>query len=61
MSASHINDSKHWRERADEARANALQINDPDARQMMLRIASDYDKLAKRAEQRTLNPPPKFK
>jgi len=48
-----FNDPKHWRERAEEARARAEQMKtDRDARQMMLGIAEDYEKLAKRAEER---------
>jgi hypothetical protein len=47
-----INDPKHWRERAEEARVHAEQIGDPESRSMMLKIAEDYEKLAKRAEQR---------
>jgi hypothetical protein len=51
-----VNDPKHWRERAQEARVHvhAEQMTDRDARQMMLKIAEDYDKLAKRAELRLL-------
>jgi hypothetical protein len=37
---SHINDPKHWRHRAEEARA-------------MADVAADYEKLAKRAEDRS--------
>ena len=33
-------------------RVHAEQITDPDSQQMMLKIAEDYEKLAKRAEQR---------
>jgi len=47
-----FNDPKHWRERTEEARARAEQMTDRDARQMMLGIAEDYEKLAKRAEER---------
>jgi len=49
---SHINDPKHWRERAEEARVHAEQMADPEAKQTMLKIAEDYEKLAQRAEQR---------
>jgi DNA-binding ferritin-like protein len=52
-----FNDPKHWRERAEEARAHAEQMTDRDARQMMFRIAEDYEKLAKRAEQRLKSSP----
>jgi hypothetical protein len=45
-----INNPKHWRERAEEARVHAEQIADPESKKMMLRIAEDYEKLA--AEQR---------
>jgi hypothetical protein len=47
-----FNDPKHWRERAQEARATAEQIPDPDARQKMQEIAESYDRLARRAEER---------
>jgi hypothetical protein len=47
-----INDPKHWRERAEKARAHAEQMSDLEARQTMLEIAEDYEKLARRAEQR---------
>jgi hypothetical protein len=47
-----INNHKHWRERAEEARVMAEQMVDPEARRMMLGIADGYDKLASRAEQR---------
>jgi molecular chaperone GrpE (heat shock protein) len=47
-----INDPKHWRERAEEARVHAEQLTDPDSRKKMLRIAEDYEELARRAEKR---------
>ena len=47
-----FNDPKHWRERAKEARAHAQQMTDPEAKRMMLEIAEDYEKLARRAQER---------
>jgi hypothetical protein len=49
-----INDAKHWRERAEETRTMAERMSDPDAKQAMLRIAEEYEKVAKRAEARTI-------
>jgi hypothetical protein len=50
-----LNDPDHWRKRANEARASAEQVADPEAKMTMLSIANDYDKLAKRAAERLLN------
>ena len=55
MATSHINDPKHWRERAEEARVHAEQLTDPESKKTMLTIAEDYEKLAKRAEERLRN------
>jgi hypothetical protein len=52
MPWSHLNDPKHWRERAQEARAMTLQMTDRDAEATMLGIADDYETLARRAEDR---------
>jgi hypothetical protein len=43
-------DAKHWRKRAEEARAHADDMQGEDARQAMLEIARAYEKLAERAE-----------
>ena len=52
MPAYIINDPKHWRERAKEARAIADEMNEREAKQTMLGIARDYVRLAERAEAR---------
>jgi len=44
MVTSPINDPKHWRERAEEARVHDEQITDPESKEAMLRIAEDYEK-----------------
>jgi hypothetical protein len=38
-----INDPKHWRERAKEARTVADELTAPDSKRRMLRIADDYE------------------
>jgi hypothetical protein len=54
MPMSHfIRDPEHWHQRAEEARVLAAYMNDEESKQAMLRIAEDYERLAKRAEERT--------
>jgi hypothetical protein len=48
----HLNDSEHWRARAEESRILAEQISDETSKKMMLKIADDYEKLAARASAR---------
>src|SRR5262245_43472562 len=47
-----INDPKYWRKRAEQARTAAGELTDPDSKRRMLRMANDYEKLARRAELR---------
>jgi hypothetical protein len=47
-----MNNPTHWRNRAEEARANAHQMSDPESKRMMLDIAAGYERLAERAERR---------
>ena len=56
MPASSINDPEHWRARAEEMRRLAEDINDAATKEMMLRIARDYENLAVRAEERSRSP-----
>ena len=49
---SFFNDPERWRNRAEKARSLADQMNDAAFKQMMLRIAADYDRLAERAAPR---------
>jgi outer membrane lipopolysaccharide assembly protein LptE/RlpB len=47
-----VDDPVHWLGRAEVARAIAEDMRDAESKQIMLRIADDYDKLAKRAQER---------
>ena len=50
-----MSDAKGWRDRDKEVRRHAEQMNDPVARKTLLKIAEEYEKLAKRAERRATN------
>jgi len=45
-----IDDLRHWRDRAEEARLVAADMKDPDFKEAMLRIAKHYERLADRAQ-----------
>ena len=42
--------SKHWRARAKEALAIADQMSDPDAEEVLWRLALRYERMAKQAD-----------
>jgi hypothetical protein len=52
-SGAFVNDPAHWRDRAEEMRVLAADMKDEHSKATMLRIAADYEKLAKRAEERS--------
>jgi hypothetical protein len=45
-------DAKYWRGRAEDALAAAMQLDDRDARLILLDMAGSYDQLAQRAQER---------
>jgi hypothetical protein len=51
-------DPAHWRGRAEEMRAAAEAMQECVSKQMMQRIAEDYERLAQTAEQRAKERPP---
>ncbi len=52
MPSNLLNDVQHWRDRAKESRVLAKQIKDALAREMMFRIASNYERMAEHASRR---------
>jgi hypothetical protein len=44
-----LKDPQRWRDRADEMRSLASQTNDQESGRIMLRLANDYELLARRA------------
>jgi hypothetical protein len=50
-----INDVRHWRRRAQEARALAEHVRGEDAQATMLEIAAEYERIAALARQRAVS------
>jgi predicted hotdog family 3-hydroxylacyl-ACP dehydratase len=48
-----LENSQHWRERANSIRALAEQTSDPDVRRGLLASAREYERLAERADGHT--------
>jgi hypothetical protein len=48
-----LTNAKHWLDRADEARAVAGQMSDPEAKRTMLGIADSYERMARFAAVRS--------
>jgi hypothetical protein len=55
MPASFINDPEYWRARAREKRMLAEGMKDQIAKEKILRIVRDYERLAQQAEERSKN------
>lgn len=53
MPRSLVDDPAHWSFRAEEMRALAENMKDEETEAIMLRLTSDYDRLAERATLRT--------
>ena len=49
-----LNDPAHWRRRAAETRSIADRLDDAAARQAMLEIADQYERIAAMAERRAV-------
>lgn len=52
-----VDDPEFWRSRAEECRSIANDMKEADAKAIMVRIADDYERLAKHAEQRRASRP----
>jgi hypothetical protein len=50
MAPTYLDNADYWRNRADEARAQATQMRDQNAKEALLLIANVYERLAKDAE-----------
>jgi hypothetical protein len=48
-----LKDPKHWRRRAEQMRSLAEQMDDAEARRRLLKVATGYEQLAKRAQERS--------
>ncbi len=59
MSTGDTNDPQHWRDRAAQMRALAVQMAGSQAAILMNDLAADYEKLAERAEIRTKGKKPR--
>jgi hypothetical protein len=57
MPASLINDPEHWRDRAREKRKLAERLQSEQAKQSVLRVANEYERLAEEAEERLRGSP----
>jgi hypothetical protein len=56
MAASSFQDDpKHWRQRAQDARAAADRLDHPDDKEAMLEIAEGYEQLALLAEKKAVS------
>jgi hypothetical protein len=59
MPLSQLMDTAYWLGRAEEARAQASEMRDPDASRTLLEIAENYEQLAEQAEARRKTGAPK--
>jgi hypothetical protein len=50
MSAQHLSDPKHWRDRAAQMRALSDWMKDDETKATMLKLADEYDQLAERVD-----------
>jgi hypothetical protein len=48
----HLDDPAHWRKRASEMRALAADTRDAESKQIILKLAADFEDLAAHAEAR---------
>jgi hypothetical protein len=55
LSLSQLDDPEYWRKRAQELRDLAIKMGLDEARQQLLDIAADYERLANAAEERERN------